>query len=84
MSDGDKKATILDFDKVLGLKLSESKNPSTSAIVQIPDEVKKLVESRDAARAEKDFAKSDELRQKIESLGFEVSDTLEGTKIDKL
>jgi cysteinyl-tRNA synthetase len=74
---------ILDFDKVLGLKLSESKNPSTSAIVQIPDEVKKLVENRDTARAEKDWKLSDELRQKIESFGFEVKDTPEGTKILK-
>ena len=67
---------ILDFDKVLGLKLNETEISN----VKIPEDVKKLVEERDKARAEKDFAKSDKLRGEIESLGFEVKDTPDGTK----
>ena len=82
VSDKTKLDLILDFDKVLGLKLADAKNPSTSA-EKIPQEVLDLVSARDTARAEKNWKLSDELRQKIESLGFEVSDTSDGTKILK-
>ena len=75
ISDADKKATILDFDKVLGLELDKIET------IEIPENVKKLIKERDAARANKDFQKSDELREKIESLGFDVMDTNSGTNI---
>lgn len=75
ISDIDKKATILDFDKVLGLKLNEYKQ------IEIPKEVLELVKERDMARENKNFVKSDELRSKIEALGFKVRDTNEGTEI---
>ncbi len=75
ISDADKKATILDFDKVLGLQLDKIET------FEIPNEVKELIKERDIARANKDFAKSDELRNEIEKLGFEVKDTSEGTVI---
>ena len=69
VSDTDKRATILDFDRVLGLKLDE-KIPEQ----EIPPEVQALIDERNAARAEKNWAKSDELRDKIKALGFEVQD----------
>ena len=83
VDDKTKLELILDFDKVLGLKLTEAENPATSAVAEIPTEVATLVSARDTARAEKNWPLSDELRQKIELLGFEVSDTPEGTKILK-
>ncbi|MFZ2523407.1 MAG: cysteine--tRNA ligase, partial [Minisyncoccia bacterium] len=75
ISDADKKATILDFDRALGLKLGETK------VFEIPDEVKELIAERDTARKNKDFTKSDELREKIESFGFEVKDSSDGTTL---
>jgi cysteinyl-tRNA synthetase len=36
------------------------------------------------ARENKDFAKSDELRDEIARLGFEVMDTPEGQKLNKI
>jgi cysteinyl-tRNA synthetase len=42
-----------------------------------------LVKARDAARADKDFAKSDQLRQQIEAAGYIAEDTPEGTKLKK-
>lgn len=68
ISSADKKATILDFDKVLGLgfdKLREEK---------IPEEVLKLCKEREEARKHKNFQKSDEIREKINSLGYEIKD----------
>lgn len=78
ISNADKKATVLDFDKVFGLgfeKLKEKK---------IPKEVAKLVEERKQARKNKDFQKSDELRKEINTLGYEVKDTVERQKITKI
>ncbi|MBA3550723.1 cysteine--tRNA ligase [Patescibacteria group bacterium] len=74
----DKKATLLSFDKVLGLGLDNLKT------VDIPEEVQKLVGERDEARKNKDFKKSDELRDEIKKLGFDVKDTTEGQRISSL
>ena len=78
MSDTDKKATILDFDKVLGLGFKNLKKEI------IPEDVKKLAEEREQTRNDKDFKKSDELRKKINSLGYDIKDTAEGQKINKI
>ena len=40
-----------------------------------------LVAERDAARAAKDFATWDRLRDELAAMGLEVMDTPEGTKI---
>jgi cysteinyl-tRNA synthetase len=78
MSKGDKRATILDFDKVLGLGFENLKKE------EIPEEVKKLAVEREGARKNKDFKKSDELRKEINGLGYEVLDTSSGYKINKI
>ncbi|MEK7071656.1 MAG: cysteine--tRNA ligase [Patescibacteria group bacterium] len=78
VSPADKRATILDFDKVLGLGFAELKEE------MIPKEIKKLAEERERAREKKDFQKSDELRKKISTLGYEVKDTEAGQKITKI
>jgi cysteinyl-tRNA synthetase len=85
VSSADKKATVLDFDKVLGLGFQEiEKEAQKSKKVKIPKEIKKLAEEREEARQNKDFKKSDELRKEINSLGYEIKDTTEGQKILKI
>ena len=78
ISDPDKKATVLDFDKVLGLGFENLKED------KIPKNVLGLAKEREQARKDKDFKKSDELRDKISSFGYEVKDTSEGQKIIKI
>jgi cysteinyl-tRNA synthetase len=73
--DADKWATLLVFDEVLGFDLK-----NTPKFV-ITDEAQLLVQQRDDARAAKDFATSDKLRGVLEALGYDVSDTPEGTKL---
>ena len=51
---------------------------------QIPAEVLSLAEERKKARAEKNWAKSDELRDKLKELGYAVKDTKEGYELTKL
>jgi cysteinyl-tRNA synthetase len=62
------------LDAVLGLG---------EATIAIPPEVQKLLDDRADARKAKDFAKSDELRKAIESLGWKVKDTAKGQEATK-
>ncbi len=82
LSDADARATILDFDRVLGLGLGDL-DIKVREEVQVTDEVKMLVDERTAARNAKDWKKSDTLRDKIAALGYEVKDTPEGQKVLK-
>lgn len=67
---GTKYLILKNFDRVLGLDLEKSK----VEIVSIPDEIQKLIDERQKARDNKDWAKADELRNKIKSMGYEVKD----------
>lgn len=60
------------FDSILGLKLLEIKE------IEIPNEILKLVEERKIARENKDWAKSDEIRDTIKKLGFDLLDNANG------
>ena len=77
--DADKRATLIEFDKVLGLGLEKIKQQD----VIIPDEIKKLVEARDKARASQSWKKSDELRKKIEDKGWLLEDTADTSRLKK-
>ncbi len=72
-----KKATILLFDQVLGLRLAEW-HPTEE---RIPDEMMQLVVKRQQARAEKRWADADGLRQEIQQAGYEVEDTPQGPRV---
>ena len=75
-------AELLDkFDTVLGIKISEK--PAEEK-VEIPSEILQIAEERKVARREKDWAKSDELRNLIIQKGYEVKDTKNGQKIEKI
>ena len=50
----------------------------------VPAEVKAVAEERWAARTAKDWAKSDELREKLKSLGYAVKDSKEGYTLTKI
>jgi len=60
----------LEFDKVFGLSLNKVK--------KIPTEIVKLANQRLAARMDKDWQKSDELRQEIEKAGYIIEDDKSG------
>ncbi|MDD3386699.1 MAG: cysteine--tRNA ligase [Candidatus Pacebacteria bacterium] len=47
----------------------------TSDINSLPEELKKLVEEREESRNNKDWDKSDEIREKIEKLGWQIEDS---------
>lgn len=76
----DRYQTALVIDDLLGLGLSTL----TSITLEIPEEVAVLVELRRLARATKNFAESDRLRDQIFALGFSVKDTSEGQSLSAL
>ncbi len=71
----DKYRLLLDFDKVLGLKLWEVRPPT---ILVAPAEVEKLAEQRERARKQKNWQEADKIRDQIEKLGWQIKDTDKG------
>ena len=69
------------FDKVLGLKIEE---PIEETELKLPQEIVDLIEERKKARENKEWGKSDELRDKIKEKGYEIKDTKEGAVIKKV
>lgn len=70
---------LLKFDSILGLDIDKQENK----IQDIPEEIMNLVEERKIARENKDWAKSDELRDIIQSKGYTIKDTKDGIEINK-
>jgi cysteinyl-tRNA synthetase len=75
----DKLATLLKFDEVLGLKVREV----WEAAKLVPETVQELVLQRQKAKEAKNFAEADKLRTAIESNGYIVEDTLDGSRLKK-
>ena len=88
ISDRDKRATLNEFDKILGFDLKASAKTAKKSAKQlaqsIPTNVKKMAIDRDIARTQKDFKKADELRDMIQKAGFEVVDGEKGHQIRPL
>ncbi|MFA6404546.1 MAG: cysteine--tRNA ligase [Candidatus Paceibacterota bacterium] len=78
-SDADKKSTILDFDRVLGLNLGSALKIISDE--NIPEDIVTLSKEREKARNDKDWSKADILRKEIEGKGFNVIDTDSGSVI---
>ncbi|AKM84633.1 MAG: cysteinyl-tRNA synthetase, cysteinyl-tRNA synthetase [candidate division Kazan bacterium GW2011_GWA1_50_15] len=73
----DKQATLLDFDRVLGLGLMGVKP------LKIPSEIAKLARRREIARRAGDWRLADKIRIQIAKAGFAVDDTNRGPKLRK-
>jgi cysteinyl-tRNA synthetase len=74
LSDPQRRALLLDFDRVLGLDLGAP----AEAEAPLPDGAAALLDRRAAARAAKDWAASDALRDELAALGVSVRDTDQG------
>jgi cysteinyl-tRNA synthetase len=74
---GEKRALLASWDHVLGLDLEREARAGWTPTT----EMQRLVAERDAARATKDYARSDALRDQLQGMDLEVMDTAEGTKV---
>ena len=76
LADPDAAITALDrVNAILGLTLTA---------MAIPEAVRALARERDDARARKDFARADALRDAIAAAGYGIEDTAHGTALHKL
>ena len=74
LTDAQRRALLLDFDQVLGLSL----DAPVAAEAPLPEGAAELLERRAAARAARDWAASDALREELAALGVDVRDTAAG------
>jgi cysteinyl-tRNA synthetase len=74
LTDAQRRALLLDFDRVLGLSLDA---PAAIA-APLPEGAAELLERRAAARANRDWAASDAIRDELAALGVDVRDTASG------
>jgi len=75
--DEEKFATLLDFDKVLGLQLDKVREE------EIPTEILELAKKMDQARDNKDYEVADKLRVEIGEHGYIVKNTIDGSQVEK-
>ncbi|MEM5878321.1 MAG: cysteine--tRNA ligase [Candidatus Aenigmatarchaeota archaeon] len=76
LNDKEKYEIAIEFDKVFGLKLKDVRK-------QIPNDIIELAEKRLKARKQNKWKEADELREKINQMGYIIQDTDDGYKIFK-
>ena len=81
----DKVEIIKFIDFVLGLRLIENANLLNENVDgDIPQEILDLAQARFEAKKAKDYAKADELRNKISEAGFVIEDRADGFNVKKV
>ena len=72
---------LLEFDKVLGVDIEKNEDKKE---IELPQEIKDLLEQRKQARENKDWALSDKIRDELKEQGYMVKDTKEGMTVEKI
>ena len=73
------------FDQVLGLDIKNSQRYlEKQSNIEIPEEIKELIEKRKIARQEKNWKLSDEIRDILVKKGYQVEDSKEGMIVKKI
>lgn len=75
-----KAETLFKFDKVLGLSLP---GQAWERVKKVPEEVMRLVKEREELRKKGRYHLSDQLRNKIKKMGYEIEDLDGKTKVSK-
>ena len=76
---------LIEFDKILGLDIEHSKDYlEKEEKIELPEEIKSVVEQRKQTRENKDWAESDRIRDLLKEQGYVVKDTKEGQVIEKI
>ena len=69
---------LLKFDSILGIEIDKEEKEKS---IEIPQEILDLLEERKIARENKDWTKSDEIRDLINEKGYVIKDTKNGMEI---
>lgn len=79
LNNKEKKIIIEDFDKVFGLKLNELSNDKEKLDKDFVNKINLLIKERQAARKNKDYKKSDEIRDYLLQNNIEIMDNKDNT-----
>ena len=71
-------------DPKVFIERAEKKEQSEDVNAGVPEDVMALVKERAEAKANKNWARADEIRGKITALGYSVKDTKDGAVVEKL
>ncbi len=75
---------LLDFDEILGLDLQNAKKYlDNQKEIELPEEIKNLINERKLARENKNWELSDKIRNELEEKGYTVKDTKNGMEVEK-
>lgn len=87
----DMRATIIDIDRIFGLKLGEDDELAVSlsaaqfgravSTIDLPEDIQRIIEEREQARSDKNWARADELRATLLEKGYTVDDRPEGPQV---
>jgi cysteinyl-tRNA synthetase len=80
LPDPTKKATLQIFDSVLGLNLISWQPKEES----IPEDILGLIDQRQKARENKNWAEADEIRDQLATAGYHVKDTPDGPQVKRI
>lgn len=72
-----------EFDKVLGLDIKNAENYLKREEEDIPEDIRDIINKRNEARKNKDWAASDSLRDLIIEKGYSIKDTKGGTIVKR-
>lgn len=91
VSPEDKRATLLDFDRVLGIgfapplyRREAAEKVQVLSLSDLESGVEALVAEREAARRAEEWGKADDIRGVLESKGFSIEDSKDGPVVRKM
>src|SRR5690606_27904847 len=77
LMEGERAGLVAAFDTLLGLQLTVP--AAAAAPVELPEDLRPLLAARAEARRNKDWARSDEIRDRFRAAGFVLKDNPDGT-----
>ena len=87
LTSAEKYQLLVEFDQYLGLDLAKTSQVEGErgpiATDELPSEVQELLQERAAARQAKDYELADQLRDKLQRLGYKVADRGERQELFK-
>jgi len=74
---------LIKFDEILGLDIKNSKKYiEENKLVELPEEIKELIEKRKKEREDKNWELSDKIRDELSEKGYIIKDTKDGVTIE--
>lgn len=85
---GDKRATILDFDRVLGIGFSFTELERRALVGSVEKEtvskeIQELMQKREEARKNRDFREADAIRDELKAKGYAILDGADGPTLTR-